>query len=189
MLKHHFARIGKARVAVAGALLLGLAACASPFNAKVSRFQSQLPPPQGQTVAVVADDPAMAGGIEFSNYARLVEARLAQAAAARDQDAMPAAPNEGPPRLELHSTDVPQLAAAMMFHDVLGAESYSQGPSRYQAFLDMSRLLQGNQAILFARAANIAGSNWSDGEEKLASDQDRRWVYYRFVIPLVKAEE
>lgn len=78
MLKHHFARIGKARVAVAGALLLGLAACASPFNAKVSRFQSQLPPPQGQTIAVVADDPAMAGGIEFTNYARLVEARLAQ---------------------------------------------------------------------------------------------------------------
>ena len=115
--------------------------------------------------------------------------KTALLAAARDQDAMPAAPNEGPPRLELHSTDVPQLAAAMMFHDVLGAESYSQGPSRYQAFLDMSRLLQGNQAILFARAANIAGSNWSDGEEKLASDQDRRWVYYRFVIPLVKAEE
>ena len=45
----------------------------------------------------------------------------------------------------------------MMFHDVLGAEAYSQGPSRYQAFLDMSRLLQGNQAILLARAAERDG--------------------------------
>ena len=66
------------RVAVAAALLLALAACASPFRADVSRFQSQLPAPSGQTFAVVADDPAMAGGIEFAQYARLVEQRLAQ---------------------------------------------------------------------------------------------------------------
>jgi hypothetical protein len=57
--------------------MLAVAACAAPFNAKVSRFQSQLPAPQGQTFAVVADDPALAGGIEFSQYARLVEAKLA----------------------------------------------------------------------------------------------------------------
>ncbi len=115
--------------------------------------------------------------------------KTALLAAAGRQDALPAAPNEGPARLELHSTDVPQLATAMMFHDVLGAEAYTQGPSRYQAFLDMSRLLQGNQAILLARASNVAGSNWTDGEGPLASDQDRRWVYYRFVIPLEEAEE
>ena len=109
--------------------------------------------------------------------------------AAGRQDALPAAPNEGPARLEVYSTDVPQLAAALMFHDVLGAEAYSQGPNRYQAFLDMSRLLQGKQAILLARAANQNGSNWTDGNETLASDQDRRWVYYRFVIPLEEKEE
>ena len=66
-----------ARKAVAAAMLLALAACASPFRADVSRFQSQLPAPSGQTFAVVADDPAMAGGIEFSQYAKLVEERLA----------------------------------------------------------------------------------------------------------------
>lgn len=66
------------RLAAAAALMLLVAACASPFNAKVSRFQSQLPAPQGQTFAVVADDPSLAGGIEFSQYARLVEAKLAQ---------------------------------------------------------------------------------------------------------------
>ncbi|MCP5396319.1 MAG: DUF4136 domain-containing protein [Sphingomonadaceae bacterium] len=57
-------------------LLAGLAACATPFKADVSRFQSQLPAPQGQTFAVVADDPALAGGLEFSQYADMVEAQM-----------------------------------------------------------------------------------------------------------------
>jgi hypothetical protein len=57
-------------------LLLALSACASNFNTQVTRFASQLPAPQGQTFAVVADDPALAGGLEFSQYARLVEQRL-----------------------------------------------------------------------------------------------------------------
>ena len=59
-------------------LLAGLAACATPFKADVSRFQSQLPAPQGQTFAVVADDPALAGGLEFAQYADLVEAQMAR---------------------------------------------------------------------------------------------------------------
>jgi len=64
--------IAKMRMAVAGLLMLALAACATPFDAKVSRFQSQLPAPAGQTFAVIADDPALAGGIEFGQYAGLV---------------------------------------------------------------------------------------------------------------------
>ena len=71
-------RFSKAKIAVAGALMLSLAACASPFRADVSRFQSQLPAPAGQTFAVVADDPHMAGGIEFGQYAELVEAQMAE---------------------------------------------------------------------------------------------------------------
>ena len=66
------------KIAVAGLLMLALAACATPFRADVSRFQSQLPAPAGQTFAVVADDPALSGGIEFGQYARLVEANLAR---------------------------------------------------------------------------------------------------------------
>ncbi len=58
-------------------LLVSLGACAQNFDAKVSRFASQLPAPQGQSFAVVADDPALAGGLEFSQYSRLVEARMA----------------------------------------------------------------------------------------------------------------
>ena len=72
---HSSARALKA--ATASALLLGLAACATPaFKADVSRFQSQLPAPSGQTFAVVAEDPKLAGGLEFALYADLVEAEM-----------------------------------------------------------------------------------------------------------------
>ena len=66
------------KVAVASLALAGLAACASNFNADVSRFQSQMPAPQGQTFAVVAEDPALAGGLEFAQYADYVEAEMSQ---------------------------------------------------------------------------------------------------------------
>ncbi len=59
------------------AALLALSGCATPFNAKVSRFQI-LAPPSGQTFAIQASDPQLAGGIEFSQYANLVAARLVQ---------------------------------------------------------------------------------------------------------------
>lgn len=65
------------KLVAATLLIAGLAACASPFNAKVSRFQSQLPPPSGQTFVVVADDPSLAGGIEFRNYASRVADHMA----------------------------------------------------------------------------------------------------------------
>ena len=65
------------KLALVPLALAALAACASPFRADVSRFESQLPPPSGQTFTVVADDPADAGGIEFSMYAREVADRLA----------------------------------------------------------------------------------------------------------------
>jgi hypothetical protein len=57
-------------------LLVALSGCASSFNANVKRFQSQLPAPQGQTFAVVAEDPKDAGGLEFSQYSSLVAAQM-----------------------------------------------------------------------------------------------------------------
>jgi len=59
-------------------MLAALAACATPFRADVSRFESRLPAPQGNSFAVVAEDPALAGGLEFSQYADFVEAEMAQ---------------------------------------------------------------------------------------------------------------
>ena len=61
----------------AALLLLGVSACATNFHADVSRYQSQLPAPSGQTFAVVADNPLQRGGIEFASYARLVTDRMA----------------------------------------------------------------------------------------------------------------
>jgi hypothetical protein len=75
----HFAKLGRGlKLAAAGVMLAGLAACATPFRADVSRFQSQLPAPQGQSFAVVAEDPELAGGLEFALYADYVEAQMAQ---------------------------------------------------------------------------------------------------------------
>lgn len=64
------------KLAAVPLLLASLGACATSFNANVSRFQSHLPAPQGQTFAVVADDPALAGGLEFAQYAQLVAAQM-----------------------------------------------------------------------------------------------------------------
>jgi hypothetical protein len=71
-------------------LLAGLAACATPFNADVTRFETQLPAPEGQSFAIVAEDPALAGGLEFSHYASQVAAqmqRLGYAQALTPEDA------------------------------------------------------------------------------------------------------
>lgn len=65
------------KAAIVPLALLGLSACATPFRADVSRYSAQLPAPQGQSFAVVADNPALAGGIEFSQYASLVGAKMA----------------------------------------------------------------------------------------------------------------
>jgi len=71
-------RMGRGlRIAAMGLLMAALAACASNFQADVSRFQSQLPAPEGQSFAVLADDPELAGGLEFSLYAKLVAEKMA----------------------------------------------------------------------------------------------------------------
>lgn len=67
---------GLLKMLVVPMVLAFLAACTNTLDTKVSRFNN-LPPPTGQTIAVVADNPALAGGIEFQQYARLVEDRLA----------------------------------------------------------------------------------------------------------------
>ena len=64
------------RAALPVLLAAGLSACAPGFNADVSRFATQLPAPQGQTFAVVAEDPALAGGLEFATYADMVGAEM-----------------------------------------------------------------------------------------------------------------
>jgi hypothetical protein len=71
------------RAALALALTAGLAACTTPFKADVSRFAVPLPAPAGQTFAVVAEDPKLAGGLEFATYANAVAAEMTQLGYAR----------------------------------------------------------------------------------------------------------
>lgn len=56
--------------------LLALSACATPFRADVQRFAA-LPDTTGQSFVVVAADPDLSGGLEFAQYAQLVEQRMA----------------------------------------------------------------------------------------------------------------
>lgn len=53
-----------------------LAACATPFQARVARFQ-QMPAPTGESFAIEAADPAKKGGLEFATYAAQVSQQLA----------------------------------------------------------------------------------------------------------------
>jgi hypothetical protein len=77
--KLEFSALGKTlKLAAIPLVLASLSACATGFDANVKRFQSQMPPPAGQTFAVVADNPALSGGIEFAQYARLVEGQMAR---------------------------------------------------------------------------------------------------------------
>ena len=55
--------------------LLTLGACATPFRADVQRFVA-LPDTTGQSFAVVAADPDLSGGLEFGQYAMMVEQRM-----------------------------------------------------------------------------------------------------------------
>jgi hypothetical protein len=85
---------------------------------------------------------------------------------------------------DAEGSDVARIAKAMMFHEAIGGAAYTQTPQRYQSFIDLSRLLHGDQAILLARAPESAGSRWTFGDGAGTTHGDRRWVYYRFVIPL-----
>ena len=65
------------KLVVVSLALAALAACTNTFNADVTHFNSQLPPPSGQTFIVVPENPALAGGIEFQQYASRVADHLA----------------------------------------------------------------------------------------------------------------
>ncbi|HZG31682.1 MAG TPA: DUF4136 domain-containing protein [Sphingopyxis sp.] len=82
------------------AAALALGACATPFRADVARFQTQLPAPQGQSFAVEAGTPALAGGIEFGQYASLVAGELTR------YGYRPAAPGERPEMIVRMSYDI-----------------------------------------------------------------------------------
>jgi hypothetical protein len=111
-----------------------------------------------------------------------VKAALTGAVAGDSPDARTA--EDGSVIFDPSTSDVARVLKTMMFYEAIGGAAYASVPNRYQSFIDLSRLLDGDQAILLARAADAPSSEWTTSDGPLASDQDRRWVYYRFVIPL-----
>jgi hypothetical protein len=87
------------------------------------------------------------------------------------------------------STDVARIAKLMMFYEALGGAAYAGTPNEALGFLDLSRLVRGDQAVLVARAPASAGSWWRAHGTSLGGAGDRHWVYYRFVIPVTKKTE
>jgi Domain of unknown function (DUF4136) len=57
--------------------LLSVAACATPFKAKVNRFQA-MPAPQGQSFVIKPADPRREGSLEFAQYASLVSGKMTE---------------------------------------------------------------------------------------------------------------
>lgn len=67
------------RITLPLVLAAGLSACTTnSFKADVSRFAVPLPAPQGQTFAIVPEDPKLAGGLEFATYANAVAAEMTE---------------------------------------------------------------------------------------------------------------
>lgn len=97
--------------------------------------------------------------------------------------------DDGTVPYRLANTDITRLAKAIMFFRAINGERYTGSVSRYQAFLDMSHLLdQPDLAILVGRSKAPA-SQWLDGDKQLGgndngSDQKLAWTYYRFVVPV-----
>src|SRR5512146_678128 len=60
---------------IALAALALLAACATPFEARVQSFQA-MPPAQGQSFVVAPMDEKRAGSLEFASYAGLIATEL-----------------------------------------------------------------------------------------------------------------
>jgi hypothetical protein len=133
-----------------------------------------------------------AATIDRSTAPRTIKTTLTSVAAGEDPNVRTA--EDGGVLFDSRVTDVARIVKAMMFYDAVGGLAYAKTPHRYQAFIDMSRLVRGDQAVLVARAPADAGSSWIVGPSTtlsdkspaspLASSADRRWVYYRFVIPL-----
>ena len=72
----HAFSLSRLRLGAVVVALSLLAACTTPFQARVARFQ-QMPAPNGESFAIEAADPAKKGGLEFATYAAQVRQQLA----------------------------------------------------------------------------------------------------------------
>jgi hypothetical protein len=85
--------------------------------------------------------------------------------------------------------DVPTILSMMMFYRASDASPYTGLPNDYQAFVDQSRQLDLGRAVLVGRVHDAAwASQLEHNGQSLAGPHDRRWVFYRFLLPVRQAD-
>jgi hypothetical protein len=98
--------------------------------------------------------------------------------------------NDSAPPYDPYGIDIPRIAKTMMFYEAVGGAGFTSTSNEYLRLLDMSRLLDGDQAVLLASAPEGDSSAWVDDERSQDLDAARRnWVYYRFVLPVERPVE
>lgn len=89
-----------------------------------------------------------------------------------------------------YSQDVATIMRQMMFYDAAGGYAATDLMNRYQRFADLSIQLETHRAILFFRAPkpDDGGAQLMlDGKDKNGPN-DRHWCWYRFLLPVERAE-
>jgi hypothetical protein len=131
-------------------------------------------------------EPAAIKQIDADLQPRTVKTMLTSATAGDVTE--PRTAEDGTVPFRLVEDDVARLVKAMMFFDAINGERYTGVLNRYQSSVDLSHLLlQDDCAILLARSS-APGSQWQSGDQHLASAADRRWTYYRFVLPVTEKD-
>ncbi len=86
--------------------------------------------------------------------------------------------------------DLAGLTEMMMFHDALGGYRRTYQRNRYQHFVDLSRALDGDTAMLLGRVAaprsELARLDSQGKSESMRGDKDLYVTLYRFLLPVTK---
>ncbi len=82
--------------------------------------------------------------------------------------------------------DIPRILEVMMFYYTAGGRTYTNLSNRYQPYIDMSRHLPLDVAILTGWTQQHLG-HLKRGDESLTNDYDRTWTFYRIVMPVEKS--
>jgi len=77
---------------------------------------------------------------------------------------------------------VPRILEVQMFHQAAGGRGYTQLHGRFQPYVDLSKQLNLNRAIVICRVKKPAIKLESGGV--LSGEGDQQWTYYRFITPV-----
>jgi hypothetical protein len=89
---------------------------------------------------------------------------------------------------EADEASLAQVLQVMMFYEMIGGYGFAGLPDRYEAFCDLSSLLDLGRAILVVRI-DRQGSELVDRRPNvpLGEETDSRLVVYRFVLPVMES--